>query len=82
VVRGNLLILIIQQLTCVPGAGAEPYQLAVLPTPFPVDSGTGPPDGARGPAGLPGSGGAGGTGPQGHPGAVPGKAALISVSPR
>jgi hypothetical protein len=54
-VRGNLLVLIIQRLTCEPvGPGA--CQLAILPTPFSVDSDTGP---LHGPGGLAGRGGAG-----------------------
>jgi hypothetical protein len=62
VARGNLLVLIVQRLICVPGQAAAPYQLAVLPTPFPVDSDTGPADGACGPAGLSGRGGPDGVG--------------------
>ncbi len=50
VVRGNLFVFIVQQLTCESGEGAAPYQLAVLPTPFPVDGDTGPFDGPGGPA--------------------------------
>jgi len=57
--RGNLLILIIQRLICEPGDPGG-YQLAILPTPFPVDSGTGPRHGPGGPAGGDGAGGAGG----------------------
>ena len=59
--RGNLLILIIQRLLCEP---AEPggYQLAILPTPFSVDNGTGPLHGPGGPAGRDGAGGAAGAG--------------------
>lgn len=58
-VRGNLLILIVQRLICdVDGSGATPCQLAILPTPFSVDSRTGPLDG---PDGLAGSDGADGT---------------------
>jgi hypothetical protein len=62
VVRGNLLILIVARLTCEPGESAAPYQLAILPTPFPVDSDTGPADGVSGPAGLAGTSGGDGTG--------------------
>lgn len=47
--RGNLLILIIQRLTCEP-TGPGGYQLAILPTPFSVDNGTGPLHGPSGPA--------------------------------
>jgi len=66
-VRGNLLILIIQRLICEPAEPAEPasparYQLAILPTPFSVDSDTGPLHGSGGPAGRDGTGGAGGVG--------------------
>jgi hypothetical protein len=63
-VRGNLLILIIQRLICDPAEPAEPgrYQLAILPTPFSVDSDTGPLDGPSGPAGRDGVGGASGVG--------------------
>ena len=66
-VRGNLLILIIQQLICEPADPAEPgepgeHQLAILPTPFPVDNGTGPLHGPGGPAGRAAAGGAGGVG--------------------
>ena len=52
-VRGNLLVLIIQRLICEPG---EPggCQLAILPTPFPVDSSTGPLHGPGGPVGRDG----------------------------
>jgi hypothetical protein len=46
--RGNLLILIIQRLICEPGEPGQ-YQLAILPTPFPVDNDTGP---LHGPGGL------------------------------
>ena len=55
-VRGNLLVLIIQRLTCEP-AGPGACQLAILPTPFSVDGDTGP---LHGPGGLAGRGGAGG----------------------
>ncbi|MFI5068667.1 MAG: hypothetical protein ACHP9Z_32465, partial [Streptosporangiales bacterium] len=59
--RGNLLILIIQRLICEP---AEPgaCQLAILPTPFSVDNGTGPLHGPGGPAGRDGAAGADGAG--------------------
>jgi len=52
-VRGNLLILVIQRLICEPG---EPglCQLAILPTPFSVDNDTGPLHGPGGPAGRDG----------------------------
>ncbi len=61
VVRGNLLILTVARLIVSPaGDGAAPYQLAILPTPFSVDSDTGPHDGASGPPG--GDGGDGGDG--------------------
>jgi hypothetical protein len=46
-VRGNLLILIVQRLVC-GGDAAEGGQLAILPTPFSVDSRTGPLDGMSG----------------------------------
>jgi hypothetical protein len=59
--RGNLLILIIQRLTCEP-AGPGGHQLAILPTSFSVDNGTGPLHGPGGPAGRGGAGGAGGAG--------------------
>jgi hypothetical protein len=59
--RGNLLILIVQRLTCAP-AGPGGHQLAILPTPFSVDNGTGPLHGPGGPAGRDGASGAGGTG--------------------
>jgi hypothetical protein len=72
-VRGNLLILIVQQLICEPAEPAEPaepgepggrgqYHLAILPTPFSVDNDTGPRHGPGGPAGLDGAGGAAGVG--------------------
>jgi hypothetical protein len=51
-VRGNLLILIMQRLIC-----EGSCQLAILPTPFPVDPRTGP---LHGPAGRPGRDGADG----------------------
>jgi hypothetical protein len=51
--RGNLLVLIIQRLICEPG-GPGACQLAVLPTPFSVDSDTGPLHGPGGPAGRDG----------------------------
>lgn len=60
-VRGNLLILIIQRLTCEP-AGPGECRLTILPTPFSVDNGTGPLPGPGGPAGRDGAGGAGGAG--------------------
>ena len=56
-VRGNLLILIVQQLICEPGERGQ-YQLAILPTPFSVDNDTGPLNGPGGPAGLDGACGA------------------------
>ena len=58
--RGNLLILIIQRLTCEP-TGPGGYQLAILPTPFSVDNGTGPLHGpsGRGRDGVSGADGAG-----------------------
>jgi hypothetical protein len=63
-VRGNLLILIVQRLICdgdsdgdSDGDGAAGCQLAILPTPFPVDSRTGPLDGPDGVAGRDGTGG-------------------------
>ena len=59
--RGNLLVLIIQRLICEPG-GPGACQLAVLPTPFSVDSDTGPLHGPGGPAGRDGAAGAGGVG--------------------
>ena len=57
-VRGNLLILIVQRLICDSGASGAAGQLAILPTPFSVDSGTGPLHGA---SGLTGRDGADGT---------------------
>lgn len=58
-VRGNLLILIVQRLRC-DGDTAASCQLAILPTPFSVDSRTGPLDGPAGPAGRDGTAGPGG----------------------
>ena len=52
------------------GAGAErglPYQIAILPTPFPVDGDTGPADGADGGPGKAGDAGADGTGASTEP---------------
>ena len=80
--RGNLLILIIQRLTCEPAGPGEPDEcrLAILPTPFSVDNGTGPLHGPGGPAGRDGAGGAGGAGGTGRadmarrPAAAPGRA--------
>jgi hypothetical protein len=60
-VRGNLLILIVQRLIC-DGDGDAPCQLAILPTPFSVDSRTGPLDGSAGLAGRDGTAGSDGTG--------------------
>ena len=60
-VRGNLLILIIQRLICEP-AGSGVCQFAILPTPFSVDNNTGPLHGPGGPAGRDGAGGAVGVG--------------------
>jgi len=54
-VRGNLLILIVQRLICEASG-----QLAILPTPFSVDSRTGPLHGPGGPAGRDGADGADG----------------------
>jgi hypothetical protein len=62
VVRGNMLILVIQQLICQGGESDVRCQLAILPTPFSVDSSTGPFDGTSGPAGRSGTDGAGGAG--------------------
>jgi hypothetical protein len=54
-VRGNLLMLAVQRIIC-DGEGA-PGQIAILPTPFPVDRRVGPLDGPGGPAGRDGTGG-------------------------
>ena len=54
-VRGNLLILIVQRVSC-DGEGT-PGQLAILPVPFPVDRRVGPLDGPGGPAGRDGADG-------------------------
>ena len=62
VVRGNLLVLIIQRLICEGGESAVPYQLAILPTPFSVDYNAGPFDGTSGPAGRDGIDGGDGDG--------------------
>ena len=59
-VRGNLLILIVQRLIC-GGDSAAACQLAILPTPFSVDSRTGPLDGPAGLAGRDGTAGPDGT---------------------
>jgi hypothetical protein len=63
-VRGNLLILIIQRLICQPGHQGEPggCQLAILPTPFSVDNRAGPLNGRGGPVGRDGVHGADGAG--------------------
>jgi hypothetical protein len=60
-VRGNLLVLIIQWLICEP-AELGGYQLAILPTPFSVDSDTGPLHGPGGAAGRDGTDGTDGDG--------------------
>jgi hypothetical protein len=54
-VRGNLLILIVQRVSC-DGEGT-PGQLAILPVPFPVDRRVGPLDGPGGPTGRDGADG-------------------------
>lgn len=59
-VRGNLLILVVQRLICDDADGGAPCQLAFLPTPYSVDSGTGPLHGVSGPAGTDGPRGADG----------------------
>ncbi|WP_406292019.1 hypothetical protein [Embleya sp. NBC_00896] len=59
VVRGNLLILVVQHLVCEPRDARTPH-LAVLPTPFSVDAGHGPFDGQDGMSGNPGSAGSSG----------------------
>ena len=56
-VRGNLLILVIQRLICEPRDSATPYHLAILPTPFSVDPRIGPLHGAPGADGRAGSDG-------------------------
>jgi hypothetical protein len=57
-VRGNLLVLIVQRVIC---EGAS-CQIAVLPTPFPVDAAIGPLHGAAGSAGRDGAAGRDGVG--------------------
>ena len=54
-VRGNLLMLTVQRIICDDEGAAG--QIAILPTPFPVDRRVGPLDGPGGPAGRHGTGG-------------------------
>jgi hypothetical protein len=54
-VRGNLLMLTVHRIIC--GDQGAPGQIAILPTPFPVDRRVGPLDGPGGPAGRDGTGG-------------------------
>ena len=58
-VRGNLLMLTVQRIICDGDGDGEgaPGQIAILPTPFPVDRRVGPLDGPAGPAGRDGTGG-------------------------
>jgi hypothetical protein len=54
VVQGNLLILVVQRLLCPDVGRPSPYRLGILPTPFSVDSGSGPLNGANGESGADG----------------------------
>jgi hypothetical protein len=62
VVRGNVLVLVIQRLICEGGESNVPGQLAIGPTPFSVDFNAGPFDGNNGRAGRDGIDGADGEG--------------------
>jgi len=59
VVRGNVFSLLCQRVICMPGDGdsSAAYHIGILPTPFSVDFGYGPHDGAHGMAGRNGRNG-------------------------
>ncbi|MFI0849619.1 hypothetical protein, partial [Mesorhizobium sp. IMUNJ 23232] len=60
VVQGNLFFLLCQRLIHLGEDDSDGWQIGVLATPFSVDPGTGPDDGARGRDGEPGRAGADG----------------------